>query len=149
MWIKERAPNKTFFVIYGACIKPHFFLCIIAKSCKIQILMFQFYLWIGSQFDNGDVSILCIPCILLFMSNTCEQPFIFYNEYISKRPLIFQNEYIQCRDGRKLIKKKHQVFFGPQEFQYLVKVYELLMSCSQCLYMPSHPHQGTEENSYR
>ena len=47
----------------------------------------------------------------------------------------------------KTYQKKHQVFFGPQEFQYLVKVYELLMSCSQCLYMPSHPHQGTEENS--
>ena len=60
---------------------------------------------------------------------------------------LLHDEYIQCRDGRKLIKKKHQVFFGPQEFQYLVKVYELLMSCSQCLYMPSHPHQGTEENS--
>ena len=41
------------------------------------------------------------------------------------------DEYIHAHVGRRILKRKHQVYFGPGEFQAIVGVYQLLNACSQ------------------
>ena len=42
---------------------------------------------------------------------------------------LIKDEYIYAHDGRRILKRKHEIYFGPGEFQTLAGVYQLLSNC--------------------